>query len=337
MHTELVASRKRIRALQNRKKGLMARTRDLETKLKAARSATSSSARSSTGRSPHACRCRVGRTTVARARLMAGQASPLFSIVTPVYQPPVDVLADTIASVRAQEHTDWEWVLVDDASPDPEVRQVIADASADDPRIRLVARDTNGHIVAASNDAVAEATGEFLVFLDHDDLLTPTRWTRWPGRSPASPRATTSTPTRDKVGEDGEVFGRFAKPDWSPERLRGQMYTSHLSVMRTALVREVGGFRQGYDGSQDHDLALRVSERARPGRPRPAGALPLACGGRVRRGRHRRQALRRRRGASRGAGPARPAGDRRQGSESGRERGATSSSAALDPRCASRS
>ena len=104
---------------------------------------------------------------------MAGQASPLFSIVTPVYQPPVDVLADTIASVRAQEHTDWEWVLVDDASPDPEVRRVIADASADDPRIRLVARDTNGHIVAASNDAVAEATGEFLVFLDHDDLLTP--------------------------------------------------------------------------------------------------------------------------------------------------------------------
>ena len=94
---------------------------------------------------------------------MAGQASPLFSIVTPVYQPPVDVLADTIASVRAQEHTDWEWVLVDDASPDPEVRRVIADASADDPRIRLVARDTNGHIVAASNDAVAEATGEFLV------------------------------------------------------------------------------------------------------------------------------------------------------------------------------
>jgi GT2 family glycosyltransferase len=194
---------------------------------------------------------------------MAGQASPLFSIVTPVYQPPVDVLADTIASVRAQEHTDWEWVLVDDASPDPEVRRVIADASADDPRIRLVARDTNGHIVAASNDAVAEATGEFLVFLDHDDLLTPDALAEMARAITGEPEADYLYSDEDKVGEDGEVFGRFAKPDWSPERLRGQMYTSHLSVMRTALVREVGGFRQGYDGSQDHDLALRVSERAR--------------------------------------------------------------------------
>ena len=67
----------------------------------------------------------------------------------------------------------------------------------------------------------------------------------------------------DKVGEDGTTYGAFRKPDWSPERLRGQMYTSHLSVLRTSLVREVGGFREGFEGSQDHDLVLRVTERAR--------------------------------------------------------------------------
>ena len=194
---------------------------------------------------------------------MPHPAPPQFSIVTPVYAPPVDVLADTIASVIAQEHADWEWILVDDASPDAEVRRVIAAAAEQDARIRLVERDTNGHIVAASNDAVAEARGEFLVFLDHDDLLTGDALAQMARAIEAEPEADYLYSDEDKIGDDGELFGRFAKPDWSPERLRGQMYTSHLSVMRTALVREVGCFREGYDGSQDHDLALRVSERAR--------------------------------------------------------------------------
>jgi O-antigen biosynthesis protein len=193
---------------------------------------------------------------------MAGSA-PLFSVVTPVYAPPLDVLADTIASVRAQEHTDWEWILVDDVSPDPEVRRMIAAAAAQDPRIRLVERAVNGHIVAASNDAVAEARGEFVVFLDHDDLLTTDALLEMARAIERHPDVDYLYSDEDKVGDDGEIFGRFAKPDWSPERLRGQMYTSHLSVMRTSLVREVGAFREGFDGSQDHDLALRVGERAR--------------------------------------------------------------------------
>ncbi len=194
---------------------------------------------------------------------MVDAARPLFSIVTPVYDPPLDVLGDTISSVQAQEHADWEWILVDDASPDAEVRQVIARAAAQDDRIRLVERATNGHIVAASNDAVAEARGEFLVFLDHDDLLTADALVEMARAIAAEPEADYLYSDEDKVGADGRLFGHFPKPAWSPERLRGQMYTSHLSVMRTSLVREVGAFREGYDGSQDHDLALRVSERAR--------------------------------------------------------------------------
>jgi O-antigen biosynthesis protein len=194
---------------------------------------------------------------------MRDQAAPQFSIVTPVYEPPLDVLKDTIASVLAQEHEDWEWILVDDASPSPEVRRVISDAAGEDARIRLVERETNGHIVAASNDGVAAARGEFLVFLDHDDLLTPDALEQMARAIAAEPEADYLYSDEDKVGDDGELFAPFAKPDWSPERLRGQMYTSHLSVMRTSLVREVGAFREGYDGSQDHDLALRVGERAR--------------------------------------------------------------------------
>jgi glycosyltransferase involved in cell wall biosynthesis len=189
--------------------------------------------------------------------------APLFSIVTPVYEPPVDVLADTIASVLAQDFEGWEWILVDDCSPTEAVRELIREHAARDPRIRLVERETNGHIVAASNDGIDAARGEFIVLLDHDDLLTP-------GALSANARQVEEHDDvdylysdEDKVDDEGNLYDEFRKPEWSPERLRGQMYTSHLSVMRTDVVRRVGGFREGYDGSQDHDLALRVGEVAR--------------------------------------------------------------------------
>jgi glycosyltransferase involved in cell wall biosynthesis len=188
---------------------------------------------------------------------------PLFSILTPVYDPPLHVLDETIQSVLAQEYDDWEWILVDDCSPNPAVRELIRNHSEVDSRIRLIERAENGHIVAASNDAIAAASGEFLAFLDHDDLLTVDALARMARNVERRPKVDYLYSDEDKVDSAGRFYDKFAKPDWSPERLRGQMYTSHLSVMRASLVRDVGGFREGYDGSQDHDLALRVSERAR--------------------------------------------------------------------------
>ncbi|WP_181311132.1 glycosyltransferase family 2 protein [Nocardioides campestrisoli] len=189
--------------------------------------------------------------------------APLFSIVTPVYAPPLDVLRETIESVLAQEHQDWEWILVDDCSPDPAVLELLREHAERDERFVVVARETNGHIVAASNDAIDRARGEFLVLLDHDDLLTPDALRRNAEEIAARADVDYLYSDEDKVDDTGRHYDAFHKPDWSPERLRGQMYTSHLSVMRTSLVREVGGFREGYDGSQDHDLALRVTEQAR--------------------------------------------------------------------------
>jgi glycosyltransferase involved in cell wall biosynthesis len=188
---------------------------------------------------------------------------PLFSIVTPVYEPPVDVLGDTIASVLAQDFEDWEWILVDDCSPSDAVRDLIREHATRDPRIRLVERETNGHIVAASNDGIEAARGDFIVLLDHDDLLTPDALSANATRISRHDDVDYLYSDEDKVDDEGNLYDEFRKPDWSPERLRGQMYTSHLSVMRTEVVRRVGGFREGYDGSQDHDLALRVGEVAR--------------------------------------------------------------------------
>ncbi|HEX5089856.1 MAG TPA: glycosyltransferase [Nocardioides sp.] len=193
----------------------------------------------------------------------ADQVHPLFSIVTPVYDTPLDVLRETISSVEHQTCTDWELILVDDKSPDARVREVLREAARREPRIRVIERATNGHIVEASNDGVAAAQGEFIALLDHDDLLTPRALERMQDAIDGEPEADYLYSDEDKIDANGARYSAFRKPAWSPERLRGQMYTSHLSVLRTALVREVGGFRAGYDGSQDHDLALRATEHAR--------------------------------------------------------------------------
>ncbi len=191
-------------------------------------------------------------------------ADPLFSIVTPVYNVPVDVFRDTVESVLAQSFTGWEWILVDDCSPDEKVAPELERQAARDPRIRVVSRTENGGIVAASNDGVRLAGAPFIALLDHDDLLTPDALAHMARAIEAHPDDIDYLYSdEDKMLPDGTLAHLFTKPDWSPERLRHGMYTCHFSVLRTDLVREVGAFRDGYDGSQDHDLVLRVTERAR--------------------------------------------------------------------------
>ncbi|MFZ1381844.1 MAG: glycosyltransferase [Scrofimicrobium sp.] len=188
------------------------------------------------------------------------KSEPRFSLVTPVYKPRPDHLQLTIDSVLGQEFRDWEWILVDDASGDAEVLTVLRNAASNDNRLKLVERSENGHIVRASNDGLAKASGEWIVLLDHDDLLVPTSLAEIDRAIKDNPLAGYVYSDEDKVDDAGNFSGEFRKPDWSPERLRHQMYLGHLSALRHDLVREVGGFHEGFDGSQDHDLALRVTE-----------------------------------------------------------------------------
>ncbi|MCM3661054.1 glycosyltransferase [Georgenia satyanarayanai] len=190
-------------------------------------------------------------------------AHPLLSVLTPVYDPPLDALREMIDSVREQSFSSWELILADDRSTDPRVREVLRAEAARDPRIVVVERERNGGIVAASNSALGKARGEFVALLDHDDLLVPRAFEIVVAWLSTHPEADYLYSDEDKVDEAGRFYDAFHKPDWSPERLRGQMYTSHLSVLRTSLVRQVGGFRDGFEGSQDHDLVLRVTEQAR--------------------------------------------------------------------------
>jgi O-antigen biosynthesis protein len=189
--------------------------------------------------------------------------SPRFSLITAVYEPPEQAFDDTIASVLAQSDGDWEWVLVDDRSPSERVRERLARLAAEEPRVRVHLREENGGIVAASQDALERATGEFVVLLDHDDVLAGGALERVAEALDADPEVDYLYSDQDRMTFEGEVHSRFRKPAWSPERLRHHNYLTHLSVLRRSLVMEVGGFRPGYDGSQDHDLLLRVTEQAR--------------------------------------------------------------------------
>lgn len=188
---------------------------------------------------------------------------PFFSIVTPVYNAPADVLAALLRSVRKQRYEDWELCLVNDCSTEPHVLAMLEQAQREDERIRLSSREVNGGIVAASNDALAMAQGEFVVLLDHDDELHPAALARVAAAIAAAPEADYVYTDEDKIDRTGRRSGPFFKPDWSPERMRTQMYTCHLSVMRRELVEEVGGFDPEFEGSQDWDLVLKVTERAR--------------------------------------------------------------------------
>jgi GT2 family glycosyltransferase len=190
-------------------------------------------------------------------------AAPRFSILTPVYDTPADVLAAMLRSVRRQGFGDWEFCLVDDRSAAPHVQEMLAAAEREDPRIRVMTRAENGGIVAASNDALGMAQGEFVALLDHDDMLHPDALEVVAGAIDGAPEVDYLYTDEDKIDAAGHHLGPFFKPDWSPERMRTQMYTCHLSVLRRSLVEEVGGFDAEFEGSQDWDLVLRVTEKAR--------------------------------------------------------------------------
>jgi len=183
---------------------------------------------------------------------------PLISILVPVYNTPEKWLSKAIASVGAQTYSNWELCLADDASTAPHIRPLLEKYAADDPRIKVCFRPKNGHISAASNSALELATGEFIALLDHDDELTPHALYEIVSAHNADPTTDFFYSDEDKIDEEGHRHEPYFKPDFLPDLFLGQNYTSHLTVYRAALMRQAGGFRVGYEGSQDWDLALRV-------------------------------------------------------------------------------
>ena len=165
--------------------------------------------------------------------------------------------------MRDQLYPHWQLCIVDDASTLPHVRPLLKAAAAADPRIRLVLRDSRGHICVATRTALTLAEGEFVTFLDHDDELAPLALAHVAVEIARHPEADLLYSDEDLIGTDSRRYDPYFKPDWNRELLRAQNYLCHLSVYRADLLRELDAFRPEVQGSQDWDLALRASERAR--------------------------------------------------------------------------
>lgn len=189
---------------------------------------------------------------------------PRFSVLMPVYNVEERYLLSAIASVRGQLYPHWEFCIADDCSSRPHVARVLREAAAADPRIKVTIRSENGHISAASNTALEMATGDFVALLDHDDELAPHALYMMAEEALAHPDACVIYSDEDKLDERSQRRDPYFKPDWNPDLLLSQNYVSHLGVYRRSLVEKIGGFRRGYEGSQDYDLVLRATEQLRP-------------------------------------------------------------------------
>ncbi|WP_241171949.1 glycosyltransferase family 2 protein [Burkholderia multivorans] len=187
---------------------------------------------------------------------------PLISIIVPTYNSDIALLHEMIESVRAQIYPQWELCIADDASTIEAVRTTLTDYASRDARIKVVLRDRNGHIAEASNSALACASGEYVALLDHDDILPEHALYMVVKAINEHPGARLFYSDEDKLTPDGRRIAPYFKSDWNPELFLTQNLFSHLGVYETALVREAGGFRTGFEGSQDHDLALRCIEKA---------------------------------------------------------------------------
>ena len=189
---------------------------------------------------------------------------PLISILMPVYNARLEWLLRAVASVQAQIYTNWELCIADDASSDPSGRQALARLASQDSRIKIVHRPQNGHISAASNSAMGLVQGEWTALMDQDDLL-PIHALAWVADAiNRHPDIQLIYSDEDKIDDADRRFDPYFKPDWNVDLFRSQNMFSHLGVYRTNLLRDVRGFREGFEGAQDYDVVLRCIERIRP-------------------------------------------------------------------------
>ncbi len=186
---------------------------------------------------------------------------PLISIIMPVYNTPTYFLREAIDSVLNQVYPYWEFCIADDASTLPHVREILEEYVAKDSRIKVIYRNENGHISKSSNSALELATGEFISLLDHDDTLTPDALYEVVLLLNRYPDADMIYSDEDKLSPDEQLISPFFKPEWSPESFFSRMYTCHLGTYRHSLIKEIGGWRVGYEGAQDYDLVLRFTEK----------------------------------------------------------------------------
>lgn len=186
--------------------------------------------------------------------------TPLVSILVPVYNTEEKFLRECIESALGQTYKNIELCLADDNSSDKKIKPILEEYKKKDPRVKVIYRKENGNISEATNSALDIASGEFVALLDNDDVLAK-------NAIEENIRVINERDVdfiysdEDKLNEKGKRCYPHFKPDWSPDTILSLNYITHLAVIRTSIVKKIGGFRTKYNGAQDHDLFLRVSEQ----------------------------------------------------------------------------
>jgi GT2 family glycosyltransferase len=186
--------------------------------------------------------------------------APAFSILMPVYNPKPEHLREAVDSVLAQTWPAWELCMADDASTAPEIKPLLQELAALDHRIHVTFRAENGHIAAATNTALDMAVYDRIALVDQDDLLPPEALQTVAEAIARRPDGLLFYSDEDKAADDGDFFSpHFKNEKWDWELLYGQNFVSHLGVYSADRLREIGGFRDGFRGSQDFDMLLRYT------------------------------------------------------------------------------
>lgn len=193
-----------------------------------------------------------------RAHIESFERKPFISVVMTTYNTPEKFLKEAINSLRSQIYQNWELCIADDASSSPHISEIINEFLDKDPRIRWVRKAENGHISAASNTALGLSKGEWIVLMDHDDLLSERALYEISVEILGHPNAQVVYTDEDKIDAKGQRYEPYFKPDFDEDLLMGQNMISHLGAYRRDLLTKINGFREGFEGSQDHDLALRA-------------------------------------------------------------------------------
>jgi GT2 family glycosyltransferase len=191
---------------------------------------------------------------------------PRFSFIMPTYNTPINLLRECIDSLLTQTYENFEVCIADDNSPNSEVVSTLEDYARRDPRVRFSARKHNGHISAASNTALSLAGGDYVVLVDHDDLIPDYTLFVLAWYVNRHPEADIMYSDEDKITASGQRVQPYFKSDFNQYLMYGHNMVSHLGVYRRALIEKVGGFRLGLEGSQDYDLLLRCFEASGAGK-----------------------------------------------------------------------
>jgi glycosyltransferase involved in cell wall biosynthesis len=199
-----------------------------------------------------------------KAHIETFEHRPLISILMPVFNPNELFLCEALDSLISQCYQNWECCIADDASTNPKIREILESYTNKDPRFKLIFRESNGHISAASNSALSLATGDYIGLFDHDDVLREHALYMIVNEINRYPKLGIIYTDEDLIDEYSVRYDPYFKPDWNPDLFCGHNLVTHFVVLRTDLIKDVGGFREGYEGAQDWDLVMQISEIVQP-------------------------------------------------------------------------